>query len=55
MKDINNEELRDSIVWCLEHKSDIRHYNNTNNGRKMFLDDKKYFEDKMEKFIGSKL
>jgi hypothetical protein len=25
------------------------------NGRQMFLDDKKYFENMMEKFIGSKL
>jgi hypothetical protein len=48
---INNEELRDSIIWCLEHKSDIRKYNNTNNGRKMFLDDKKYFENSIEKII----
>jgi hypothetical protein len=44
------EELRDSIVWCLKHQSDIRKYsmnsdNSENNtGRKMFLDDKKYFE-----------
>jgi hypothetical protein len=25
------------------------------NGRKMFIDDKKYFEDVMEKFIENKL
>ena len=47
----NNEELRDSIMWCLEHKSDIRHYNNTNNGRKMFLDDKKQFENSIEHIV----
>ena len=48
---INNEELQDSIIWCLENKSDIRHYNNTNNGRKMFLDDKKQFENSIEHIV----
>lgn len=48
---INNEELRDSIVWCLEHKSDIIKYNTSNRGRKVYMDDKNYFEDKMEKII----
>jgi hypothetical protein len=51
----NIEELRDSIVWCLEHQSDIRNKSknskNNNYGRKMFLDDKKYFENSIEKII----
>ena len=51
----NIEELRDSIVWCLEHQSDIRNKSknskNNNSGRKMFLDDKKYFENSIEKII----
>ena len=46
-------ELRDSIIWCIKHKHELRPYGE--NGRKMFLDDKNYFEDKMEKFIRSKL
>jgi len=49
------EELRDSIVWCLEHQSDIRNKSksktNNNTGRKMFLDDKKYFENSIEKIM----
>ena len=48
---INNEELRDSIVWCLEHKSDIRKYSISNRGRKVYMNDKNYFEDKIEKII----
>ena len=48
---INNEELRDSIVWCLEHKSDIRKYSISNRGRKVYMDDKNYFENKMEKIM----
>ena len=47
----NIEELRDSIVWCLEHQSDIRKYNNTNNGRTLFDNDKTYFENSIEKII----
>jgi len=50
----NIEELRDSIEWCLEHQTDIRknsNNNNNNNGRKMFLNDKKYFESSIEKII----
>ena len=46
-------ELRDSIIWCIKHKHELRKWGE--NGRQMFLDDKNYFEDKMEKFIGSKL
>jgi len=46
-------ELRDSIIWCIKHKHELRPYGE--NSRKMFLDDKKYFENSMEKFIGSKL
>jgi len=46
----NIEELRDSILWCLEHKPDIRKYNN-NSGRKIFIDDKTYFENSIEKII----
>ena len=49
----DSDELRDSIIWCIKHKYELRKWGK--NGRKMFLDDKKYFEDKMEKFIGSKL
>ena len=50
----NIEELRDSIVWCLEHQSDIRKKSknsDNNSGIKMFLDDKKYFENSIEKII----
>ena len=47
----NIEELRDSIVWCLEHKSDINKYSKNNNGRKLFVNDKKYFENSIEKII----
>lgn len=47
----NIEELRDSILWCLEHQSDIRKYNNSNNGRKIFDNDKKYFENSIEKIV----
>lgn len=49
----DSDELRDSIIWCIKHKYELRKWGE--NGRKMFLDDKKEFEDKMEKFIGSKL
>ena len=47
------DELRDSIIWCIKHKNELRKWGK--NGRQMFLDDKKYFENMMEKFIGSKL
>jgi hypothetical protein len=46
-------ELRDSIIWCIKHKNELRTY--SKNGKKMFMDDKKYFEDSMEKFIRNKL
>ena len=49
----DSDDLRDSIIWCIKHKHELRKWGE--NGRKMFLDDKTYFEDKMEKFIGSKL
>ena len=49
----DSDELRDSIIWCIKHKYELRKWGE--NGRKMFLDDKNYFEDKMEKFIRSKL
>ena len=49
----DSDELRDSIIWCIKHKNELRKWGE--NGRKMFLDDKKYFENSMEKFIGSKL
>jgi hypothetical protein len=43
------DELRDSIIWCIKHKHNLRKWGE--NGRKMFMDDKKYFEDKMENII----
>ena len=49
----DSNELRDSIIWCIKNKHELRPYGE--NGRQMFLDDKNYFEDKMEKFIESKL
>ena len=49
----DSDELRDSIIWCIKHKHELRKWGK--NGRKMFLDDKNYFEDKMKKFIESKL
>ena len=45
------EELQDSIVWCLEHKSDIGKYSNNNNGRNSFIDDKHYFENSIKTII----
>ena len=45
----DSDELRDSIIWCIKHKNELRKWGE--NGRKMFLDDKKYFENSMEKFI----
>lgn len=47
----NVEELRDSIVWCLEHKNDIRKYSISNRGRKVYMDDKNYFENSIEKIM----
>ena len=49
----DSDELRDSIIWCIKHKHELRKWGK--NGKQMFLDDKKQFEDKMVKFIGSKL
>jgi hypothetical protein len=48
----NIEELQKSILWCLENQSDIRKYNNNNSGRKLFDNDKKYFENNIVKIIG---
>ena len=42
-------ELRDSIIWCIKHKHDLHKYGE--NGRKMFDDDKQYFEDLIEKNV----
>jgi hypothetical protein len=50
----NIEELRDSFLWCIKHQNKIRTYRNnnkTNTGIQMFLDDKKYFENSIEKII----
>jgi len=47
----NIEELRDSIFWCIENQTEIRKYNKNNIGRKIFLDDKKYFENSIENII----
>jgi len=47
----NIEELRDSIFWCIENQTEIRKYNKNNIGRKIFLDDKKYFENSIGKII----
>jgi glycosyltransferase involved in cell wall biosynthesis len=47
------DELRDSIIWCIKHKHELRKWGK--NGNKMFMNDKKYFEDIMDKFIKSKL
>ena len=49
----DSDELRDSIIWCIKHKYELRKWGE--NGRQMFLDDQKYFENSMEKFIRSKL
>ena len=49
----DSRELRDSIIWCIKHKHELRKYGYY--GKQMFLDDKKYFEDVMKKFIESKL
>jgi len=47
----NIEELRDSILWCIEHQSDIRKYNISENNRKLFDNDKKYFENSMKNIM----
>ena len=47
-------ELKDSILWCIDNKEMINKYNNSNSGKKMFLDDKHYFENSI-KTIFSKL
>ena len=47
-------ELKDSILWCIANKEMINKYNNSNSGKKMFLDDKHYFENSI-KTIFSKL
>ena len=49
----DSDELHDSIIWCIKHKHELSKWGK--NGRKMFLDDKKYFEDMMEKFIRYKI
>lgn len=49
----DSNELRDSIIWCIKYKHELRKWGK--NGRQMFMDDKKYFEDRMKKFIESKL
>jgi hypothetical protein len=49
----NIEELRDSILWCLDNQTEIRKYSKSNSGRKMFIYDKKYFENSIEKIIKS--
>ena len=46
-------ELRDYIIWSIKHKNDLRKYGK--NGRKMFDDDRKYFEDVMDKVINNNL
>ena len=45
----DSDDLRDSIIWCIKHKHELRKWGK--NGRQMFLDDKKYFEDKMDNLI----
>jgi len=47
-------ELKDGILWCIDNKESINKYNNSNIGKKMFLEDKKYFENSI-KTIFSKL
>jgi hypothetical protein len=44
-------DLKDSIVWCINNKKMINKYNNSNSGRKMFLDDKKYFENNIKQIF----
>ena len=49
----DGDELRDSIIWCIKHKTELRKWGK--NGRQMFLDDKHFYEEKMKKFIENKL
>ena len=42
-------ELRESIIWSIKHKHELGKYGK--NGREMFDDDRKYFEDVMDKVI----
>jgi len=49
----DSRELRNSIIWCIKHKHELRKYGYY--GKQMFLDDKKYFENMIKKFIESKL
>jgi hypothetical protein len=42
-------ELCDSIIWSIKNKHEMGKYGK--NGRKMFDDNKKYFEDVMNKVI----
>ena len=46
-------ELRESIIWSIKHKHELGKYGK--NGRKMFNDDRKYFEDVMDKIIKNNL
>ena len=46
-------ELRESISWCIKHKHELGKYGE--NGRKMFDDDKEYFEIMMNKIIKEKI
>ena len=49
----DSDELRDSIIWCIKHKTELRKWDK--NGRQMFLDDKHFYEEKMQNFIKNKL
>ena len=46
-------ELRESIIWSIKHKHELGKYGK--NGRRMFNDDMKYFEDVMDKVISNNL
>ena len=47
------EELRDSIIWCIKNKNDLGKYRA--NGRAMFDNDRKYFENVLGKTIRDRL
>ena len=49
----DSDELRDSIIWCIKHKTELRKWGK--NGRQMFLDDKHFYEEKMKMFIENTL
>jgi len=49
----NMEELRDSIIWCIKNKNDLGKYGA--NGRAMFDNDRKYFENVLGKTIRDRL